>query len=173
MRNSMRVCWVPRVAGKTDLIPNKTNRMWVEPREAGTYLGQCAEYCGTQHPLLLLRIVAEPPDQFARWVEQQRQAAAAAPADSVAAAGRRVFLGTVCTSCHTVAGTDARARYGPDLTHLMSRATIAAGAAPNTRESLLAWVRNPDNLKHGVLMPAMQIDEKYLHQLVEYLLTLR
>jgi len=165
--------WVPRVAGKTDLIPNKTNRMWVEPREAGTYLGQCAEYCGTQHTLMLLRIVAEPPDQFARWVEQQRQAAAAAPADSVAAAGRRVFLGTVCTSCHTVAGTDARARYGPDLTHLMSRATIAAGAAPNTRESLLAWVRNPDNLKHGVLMPAMQIDEKYLHQLVEYLLTLR
>jgi cytochrome c oxidase subunit 2 len=106
-------------------------------------------------------------------VEQQRQAAAAAPADSVTAAGRRVFLGTVCMSCHTVAGTDAKGRYGPDLTHLMSRATIAAGAAPNTRESLLAWVRNPDNLKHGVLMPAMQIDEKYLHQLVEYLLTLR
>ena len=113
---------------------------------------------------MLLRIVAEPPDQFARWVEQQRQAAAAVPTDSVAAAGRRVFLGTVCMSCHTVAGTIANGRLGPDLTHLMSRATIAAGTAPNTRESLLAWVRNPDNLKHGVLMPAMQIDDEYLHR---------
>ncbi|HWN00751.1 MAG TPA: cytochrome c oxidase subunit II, partial [Streptosporangiaceae bacterium] len=119
--------WVPRVAGKTDLIPNKTNRMWVEPHQPGTYLGQCAEYCGTQHAHMLLRIVAEPPEQFARWVEQQRQNAAAAPADSAAAAGRRVFLGTACISCHTVGGTVATGRYGPDLTHLMSRKTIGAG----------------------------------------------
>ena len=165
--------WVPRLAGKTDLIPNKTNHMWVEPHEPGTYLGACAEYCGTQHTLMLLRIVAEPPEQFARWVGQQRQPAAAAPTDSAAAAGRRVFLGTVCMSCHAVAGTLANARYGPDLTHLMSRATIGAGAAPNTRERLRAWVRNPDDLKHGVLMPAMQIDDKYIDQLVDYLLTLR
>ena len=165
--------WVPRVAGKTDMIPNRTTRMWVEPHEPGTYLGQCAEYCGTQHTLMLLRIVAEPPEQFARWLQQQRLAAAAAPTDPVAAAGRRVFLGTICASCHTVAGTSANGQYGPDLTHLMSRATIGAGAAPNTRERLRAWVRNPDDLKHGVLMPAMEIDEKYLHQLVEYLFTLR
>jgi cytochrome c oxidase subunit 2 len=165
--------WVPRLAGKTDLIPNRTTRMWVEPHEPGTYLGQCAEYCGTQHTLMLLRVVAEPPEDFARWVQQQRQAAAGEPADPVAAAGRRVFLGTICVSCHAVAGTTANGRYGPDLTHLMSRATIAAGAAPNTREQLRAWIRNPDDLKHGALMPAMEIDDKYLHQLVEYLLTLR
>jgi cytochrome c oxidase subunit II len=165
--------WVPRVAGKTDLIPNRTTRMWVEPHEAGTYLGQCAEYCGTQHTLMLLRVVAEPPEEFARWVQQQRQTPAAEPAEPAAAAGRRVFLGTICASCHAVAGTTANGRVGPDLTHLMSRATIGAGAAPNTRESLLAWVRNPDGQKHGVLMPAMQIDEAYLHQLVEYLITLR
>ena len=165
--------WVPRVAGKTDLIPNRTNHMWVEPLEAGTYLGQCAEYCGTQHTLMLLRIVAEPPEQFARWVEQQRRPAATAPADPVVAAGRRVFLGTVCMSCHAVAGTIAHGRSGPDLTHLMSRATIGAGAAANTREHLHAWVRNPDELKRGSLMPAMQIDDEYLRQLVEYLLTLR
>jgi len=165
--------WVPRVAGKTDLIPNKTNRMWVEPHQPGTYLGQCAEYCGTQHAHMLLRIVAEPPEQFARWVEQQRQAAAAAPADTAAAAGRRVFLGTACISCHTVGGTVATGRYGPDLTHLMSRETIGAGVAPNTRERLRAWVSNPDDLKHGVLMPAMQLDDEQLDQLVEYLLTLR
>jgi len=165
--------WVPRVAGKTDLIPNKTNRMWVEPHQPGTYLGQCAEYCGTQHAHMLLRVVAEPPEQFARWVEQQRQNAAAVPADSAAAAGRRVFLGTACISCHTVGGTVATGRYGPDLTHLMSRETIGAGVAPNTRDRLRAWVRNPDDLKHGVLMPAMQLDDEQLDQLVEYLLTLR
>jgi cytochrome c oxidase subunit 2 len=165
--------WVPRVAGKTDLIPNRTTRMWVEPHEAGTFLGQCAEYCGTQHTLMLLRVIAEPPEAFARWVQQQRQTAAAEPADPAAAAGRRVFLGTICASCHAVAGTDANGRYGPDLTHLMSRATIGAGTAPNTPAQLRAWIRNPDDLKHGVLMPAMQIDEAYLHQLVEYLITLR
>ena len=165
--------WVPRVAGKFDMLPNRTNHMWVEPYEAGTFLGQCAEYCGTQHTLMLLRIVAEPPEQFARWVEQQRQVAAAAPANPVAAAGRRVFLGTVCASCHTVAGTDANGREGPDLTHLMSRSTIGAGVAPNVRDRLRAWIRNPNDLKHGVLMPAMQIDDVYIDQLVEYLLTLR
>jgi len=165
--------WVPRLAGKTDLIPNKTNRMWVEPHEAGTFLGQCAEYCGTQHAHMLLRVVAEPPEQFARWVEQQRQKADTAPADSTAAAGRRTFLRTACISCHTVAGTVATGRYGPDLTHLMSRATIGAGVAPNTRDRLRAWVRNPDDLKHGVLMPAMQLDDEQLDQLVDYLLTLR
>jgi cytochrome c oxidase subunit 2 len=165
--------WVPRVAGKTDLIPNKTNRMWVEPHQPGTYLGQCAEYCGTQHAHMLLRVVAEPPEQFARWVEQQRQMPATAPADSAAAAGRRVFLGTACISCHTVGGTVATGRYGPDLTHLMSRQTIGAGVAPNTRDRLRAWVSNPDDLKHGVLMPAMQLDDEQLDQLVEYLLTLR
>ena len=165
--------WVPRVAGKTDLIPNKTNRMWVEPHEAGTFLGQCAEYCGTQHAHMLLRVVAEPPEQFARWVEQQRQKTDTAPADSTVAAGRRTFLRTACISCHTVAGTVATGRYGPDLTHLMSRATIGAGVAPNTRDRLRAWVRNPDDLKRGVLMPAMQLDDEQLDQLVDYLLTLR
>jgi cytochrome c oxidase subunit 2 len=164
--------WVPRLAGKTDLIPNKTNRMWVEPHQAGTFLGQCAEYCGTQHAHMMLRVVAEPPEQFANWVEQQRQNAAAEPVDSAGAAGRRVFLGTACISCHTVAGTVATGRYGPDLTHLMSRATIGAGVAPNTQDRLAAWIRNPDDLKHGVLMPAMQLDDDRLDQLVAYLLTL-
>jgi cytochrome c oxidase subunit 2 len=164
--------WVPRLAGKTDLIPNRINSMWVEPHEVGTFLGQCAEYCGTQHAFMLLRIVAEPPEQFARWVKQQRQLAATMPADPDAAAGRRVFLGTVCVSCHTITGTMATGRYGPDLTHLMSRATIGSGVAANTREALRAWVRNPDHIKRGVLMPAMQIDDKYLDQLVDYLLTL-
>ena len=165
--------WVPRVAGKTDLIPNRTTHMWVEPHEPGTYLGACAEYCGTQHTLMLLRIVAEPPEQFARWVAEQRQAAATVLADPDAAAGRQIFLNTICSSCHAVTGTVASSRYGPDLTHLMSRQTIGSGVAPNTRERLRAWVLNPDDLKRGVLMPPMRINDKYADQLVAYLLTLR
>jgi cytochrome c oxidase subunit 2 len=162
--------WIPRLAGKTDLIPNRTNRMWVEALKPGTYLGQCAEYCGTQHAHMLLRVIAESPEQFARWVERQRQPAAAEPAVEP---GRRTFLGMACISCHTVAGTVANGRYGPDLTHLMARATIGAGVAPNTRERLRAWIKNPDDLKHGVLMPAMQLDDERLDELVDYLRTLR
>jgi cytochrome c oxidase subunit 2 len=165
--------WVPRVAGKTDLIPNRTTHMWVEPHVPGTYLGACAEYCGTQHTLMLLRIVAETPEQFAHWVEQQRQTAATPPSDPGAAAGRRIFLGTICSSCHAVAGTPASSRSGPDLTHLMSRQTIGSGVAPSTRERLRAWIRNPHDLKRGVLMPPMQLDDTYEDQLVDYLLTLR
>jgi cytochrome c oxidase subunit 2 len=165
--------WVPRVAGKTDLIPNRTTHMWVEPHEEGTFLGACAEYCGTQHTLMLLRIIAEPPEQFARWVAQQRQPAATTPTDPAAAAGRRIFLGTICSRCHAVAGTRASGRDGPDLTHLMSRQTIGAGVAPNVRERLRAWIRNPHDLKRGVLMPPMQLDDPYQDQLVDYLLTLR
>jgi cytochrome c oxidase subunit 2 len=162
--------WIPRLAGKTDVIPNRTNRTWVEPFATGTYLGQCAEYCGTQHAHMLLRVVVETPEQFTHWVEQQRKAPAVDPAVEQ---GRRTFLGTACISCHTVAGTVANGRYGPDLTHLMARATLGAGVAPNTREKIRAWVKNPDDLKRGVLMPAMQLDDEQLDQLVDYLLTLR
>src|SRR5262249_51244960 len=159
-----------RVAGKTDLIPNRTTHMWVEPTVAGTYLGACAEYCGTQHTMMLLRIVAESPEAFARWVEQQRQGAAPAPTEASAVAGRQIFLGTICSSCHAIRGTAAVSRYGPDLTHLMSRQTIGSGVAPNTRERLRAWIRNPDALKHGVLMPPMQLDDALEDKLVDYLL---
>jgi cytochrome c oxidase subunit II len=167
--------WIPRLAGKTDLLPNRTNRMWVEPLETGTFLGQCAEYCGTQHAHMLLRVVVDSPEAFARWTEAQRRPAASdlAARDSVAAAGERVFLRTACISCHAVSGTVATGRYGPDLTHLMSRATIGSGAAANTRERLRAWVKNPDAVKSGVLMPAMQLDSARLDELTAYLTTLQ
>jgi cytochrome c oxidase subunit 2 len=167
--------WIPRLAGKTDLIPNRTNRMWVEPFVTGTFLGQCAEYCGTQHAHMLLRVVVDSPEAFARWTEAQRRPAVSdlARSDSMAASGQRVFLGTACISCHAVSGTVATGRYGPDLTHLMSRATIGAGAAANTRERLRAWVKNPDAIKPGVLMPAMQLDSARLDELTAYLTTLQ
>jgi cytochrome c oxidase subunit 2 len=163
--------WVPRLAGKTDLIPNKVNRTWIDPREPGLYLGQCAEFCGTQHAKMLLRVVAHSPRDFERWVESQRAEPDAAVGG--VSEGRRVFETTACLNCHTVRGTVGDGRYGPDLTHLMSRETIASGSVPNTPETLKAWIRDPAHFKPGVLMPAMQLDEAKLDALVAYLGTLR
>jgi cytochrome c oxidase subunit II len=162
--------WVPRLAGKTDLIPNHPNSMWIDPQETGVYLGQCAQYCGTQHAKMLLRVYVESKDEFDRWIRQQRQPAFVNDAVSQ---GQRIFETTACINCHTVSGTVANGRFGPDLTHLMSRDTIAAGAAPNTPENLRLWIRNPNTVKPGSLMPAMELNEQELDALTAYLETLR
>ena len=162
--------WVPQLNGKTDVIPNRVNRMWFEPRVAGLYLGQCAEYCGTQHARMMLRVVAHEPADFDAWVAQQRQPAADVAA---AAAGRDLFQSVACINCHRVGGTVADGVFGPDLTHLMSRDTIAAGAALNTPEMLHAWITDPDAIKPGALMPAMKLEDEQIEQLVAYLTTLK
>ncbi len=162
--------WVPRLAGKTDLIPNHPNSMWIDPQETGLYLGQCAQYCGTQHAKMLLRVYVQSKDEFDRWIQQQRQPALVNDAVS---RGQRIFQTTACINCHTVAGTAANGRFGPDLTHLMSRDTIAAGAAPNTPNNLRLWIENPAAIKPGSLMPAMQLDDRDLDALTTYLETLR
>jgi cytochrome c oxidase subunit 2 len=162
--------WIPRLAGKTDVIPNRHNVMWLTPWEPGTYLGQCAEFCGTQHAHMLLRVVAHAPDEFQGWVASQRQPATTDPR---VASGRKVFEATACVSCHAVHGTDASGTFGPDLTHLMSRETLGAGVAPNDAATLKAWVADPNVLKPGVLMPAMKLSEPELDQVVAYLTTLR
>jgi cytochrome c oxidase subunit II len=165
--------WVPRLAGKTDLIPNHPNGMWIDPHETGVYLGQCAQYCGTQHAKMLLRVYVEPRADFDRWVQAQRQPVAAnAPLDPSAAEGRRVFETTACINCHVVSGTVANGQFGPDLTHLMSRDTIASGAASNTPENLRLWIENPDAIKPGSLMPAMNLSREEFDRLNAYLLTL-
>ena len=162
--------WVPRLAGKTDLIPNHPNSMWIDPHEAGLYLGQCAQYCGTQHAKMLLRVYVQSRDEFDRWIQQQRQPALV---NGAVSQGQRIFETTACINCHTVLGTVADGRFGPDLTHLMSRDTIAAGAALNTPENLRLWIRNPNTVKPGSLMPAMELNEQELDALTAYLDTLR
>ncbi len=162
--------WVPRLAGKTDLIPNHPNSMWIDPHEAGLYLGQCAQYCGTQHAKMLLRVYVQSRDEFDRWIQQQRQPALV---NGAVSQGQRIFETTACINCHTVSGTVANGRFGPDLTHLMSRDTIAAGAAKNTPENLRQWILNPDAIKPGSLMPAMQLSDQDLDALTAYLQTLR
>ena len=162
--------WVPELAGKTDLIPNHPNRMWMDPERTGIFVGQCAQYCGTQHAKMLLRVSVDTPGEFAEWVREQRRPAVT---DERVANGRRVFETTACINCHAISGTVANGRFGPDLTHLMSRTTIAAGAALNTPENLRLWIQDPEAIKRGSLMPAMKLSEWDLEELVNYLETLR
>jgi cytochrome c oxidase subunit II len=162
--------WVPRLAGKTDLIPGRVNTMWFQTRETGLFLGQCAEYCGTQHANMLLRVIADTPADFDRWVEGQQKPAVEEPA---ARAGRADFLAQSCVNCHRVRGTPAGGTYAPDLTHLMSRSTLAAGMVPNTREELRRWIDDPQAVKPGCLMPAFGIGERERDRILDYLQTLR
>jgi len=165
--------WVPRLAGKTDLIPNHPNSMWIDPHEPGLFLGQCAQYCGSQHALMLLRVYVQPRADFDRWVHEQQQPPHAATDGAAISAGQRVFESTACVSCHTVSGTPANGRFGPDLTHLMSRDTIASGAAPNTHQMLRLWIKRPDAIKPASKMPAMGLNDRDLDELTAYLETLR
>jgi cytochrome c oxidase subunit 2 len=161
--------WIPELGGKTDLIPNRVNQMWLDPHRQGLFLGQCAQYCGVQHGKMLLRVVVDSDEDFETWVRAQQQPAAR---DEQVAAGRRVFETTACINCHAVAGTAANGRFGPDLTHLMSRRTIASGAAENTRDNLRRWLENPDSIKPGSLMPAMKVADADLDALVAYMMSL-
>jgi cytochrome c oxidase subunit 2 len=161
--------WIPRLGGKTDLIPNHPNRMWIDPHETGMFLGQCAQYCGTQHAKMLLRVYVQTPEDFDRWIREQQQPAGS----SASLAGRHVFESTACVNCHTISGTTAHGRFGPDLTHIMSRETIAAGAAANTHEMLRLWIRNPDAIKRSSKMPAMGLNDQDLDAVTAYLETLR
>jgi cytochrome c oxidase subunit II len=161
--------WVPRLGGKTDLIPNRVNHMAFDPKETGLFVGQCGQYCGTQHAKMLLRVYVDSQEQFDQWINDQRKPAVADNATE----GQRIFEATACVNCHAVLGTAAMGRFGPDLTHLMSRDTIASGAAPNTHENLRAWIQNPDSIKPGSLMPAMKLNDHDLNAVTAYMETLQ
>jgi cytochrome c oxidase subunit II len=162
--------WVPRLAGKTDVIPGKTNSMWFETDRRQLFLGQCAEFCGTQHANMLLRVQVDAPEDFERWLENEGKPAVEGPA---AAEGKAAFLAQSCVNCHRVRGTRAAGNYAPDLTHLMSRKTLASGMVPNTPTELRRWVADPQKVKPGCLMPAFKLSDRDLDLVVGYLLTLK
>jgi cytochrome c oxidase subunit 2 len=162
--------WVPRLSGKTDLIPNHPNEMWIEPHQTGLFLGQCAQYCGMQHAKMLLRVYVDSREEFDRWMAVQ---AKPARVNDEVAEGRQIFEHTACINCHTVAGTVANGRSGPDLTHLMSRDTIASGVAPNTQRNLRSWIENPQAIKPGSLMPPMGMSVHELDAVTLYMASLR
>jgi cytochrome c oxidase subunit II len=144
--------------------------MWMDPHRAGIFLGQCAQYCGVQHAKMLLRVSVDSPEDFASWIHAQQQPAVQ---DAGVSVGRHVFEANACMNCHTISGTAANGRFGPNLTHLMSRTTIAAGAAENTHNNLRLWVEDPSAIKPGCLMPAMKLSDADLDAVVSYMETLR
>jgi cytochrome c oxidase subunit 2 len=162
--------WVPQLSGKVDLIPGITNSMWLDPRQTGIYLGNCAEYCGTQHANMLIRVIVDSPVDFDKWTAAQK---ANASSDPQLEAARSKFLSLNCINCHTVSGTAAAGTFGPDLSHLMSRTTLGAGVLPNTAENLRAWVKDPQAIKRGNLMPNMQLNPRELDEVVTYLASLK
>jgi cytochrome c oxidase subunit 2 len=161
--------WVPRLGGKTDLIPNHPNTMWIDPHETGLYLGQCAQYCGVEHAKMLLRVYVQSRPDFDEWIHQQQQSATFGEA---ASRGRAVFEASPCLDCHAVRGIAGNGHFGPDLTHLMSRDTIASGAVPNSPENLRKWVQNPSSINPGAAMPALRLSEQQVRDVVSFLETL-
>ena len=164
--------WVPELHGKTDLIPGRENVTWIEADRPGEYGGQCAEYCGMQHAQMGLLVVAHEPAEYEAWAARQRESAAE-PADSVGRLGQRAFLASACARCHAVRGTPAGGTAGPDLTHVASRRTLAAGALPNTPGHLAGWIANPQALKPGSRMPPVPMTRDEFRLIHHYVQTLR
>jgi cytochrome c oxidase subunit 2 len=160
--------WAANLSGKRDLIPGDENSLWFQADSAGVYRGVCAEYCGLEHAKMAFLVVAEPPDLFARWLARQRDTAQT-PTTPEARRGQEVFLASSCVMCHAIAGTPAGSRVGPDLTHLASRQTIAAGTLRNTRENLSGWILDPQAVKPGVRMPSTPMSAADLQALLTYL----
>jgi cytochrome c oxidase subunit 2 len=164
--------WVPNLAGKKDLIPGRTSTLQFRADLPGTYRGQCAEFCGAQHAWMAFVVVAEPQGAYDAWAGAQRRSAAA-PADARLARGRQIFMQGTCVMCHNVGGTEASARHAPDLTHVGSRSTLAAGTLPNTPQHLASWISNPQAHKPGVDMPATVLPPDELQALVAWLESLK
>ncbi len=164
--------WVPQLNRKIDTIPGQRNRvLWYADR-AGSYRGQCAEFCGMQHAHMSMKVIAQPPQQFEDWLRHQAQPAAA-PTGAQAQQGKQVFLANACAACHTIRGTSARGRIGPDLTHVASRSTLAALTIPNTPAELQRWIRDPQSIKPGAKMPGLHLSDDDFRALSAYLEELR
>jgi cytochrome c oxidase subunit 2 len=162
--------WVPALAGKTDTIPGQVNTAWLEASAPSRYRGQCTEYCGAQHAHMGFDVVADAPDAFAQWLDAQLAPASIASGDSMQH-GEQAFVFR-CGACHTVRGTEAGGTVGPDLTHLMSRQSIAAGTLPNNAAMLAAWIANPQALKPGTRMPTLQLTGPEIGDISAWLATL-
>jgi cytochrome c oxidase subunit 2 len=164
--------WVPQLAGKMDLIPGKTSTIWLQADEPGEYRGQCAEFCGIQHAHMAFLVIAQPQDEFAAWLDRQRQPSSEPAPDSLVERGEQIFLGSACVYCHAVRGTEASGELGPDLTHLASRRTLAAGTLENNLGNLAGWISDPQSIKPGNAMPATNLGSEELQALLAYLMSL-
>jgi cytochrome c oxidase subunit 2 len=166
-RDVIHSFWVPKLSGKTDVIPGLTNLSWIQADAPGRFRGQCSEYCGYQHAHMAFEVVAEPKGDFDRWLDRQRREA---PPPTTPEQTRGLALVEYrCGLCHRVRGTGAGSISAPDLTHLMSRQTLAAGTLPNTSGNLVGWVQNPQIIKPGSLMPNQELSAQQLSDTLAYL----
>jgi cytochrome c oxidase subunit 2 len=171
-RDVIHSFWVPNLRGKRDLIPGIVTHTWLQADTPGVYRGQCAEFCGHQHAHMALQVVAEPMRAFQDWIQHQRQPAAE-PITDQQRRGRDVFMQGPCVTCHTIRGTDAGSRVGPELTHVGSRLMVGAGTLPNTRDHLRVWVTNSQATKPGNRMPPLALAPDDLEAVLAYLRSLR
>jgi cytochrome c oxidase subunit 2 len=171
-RDVIHSFWVPNLSGKKDLIPGHPSRLWMQADTPGTYDGQCAEFCGHQHAHMRLQVIAEDRTTFDTWLEKQRRTAPQ-PSTNSQLRGQEVFLNSTCVMCHTISGTGARGSVGPILSSIGARKMIAANTLPNTAENLFNWIRNPQAIKPGVIMPQNGMSDDDLHALVDYLESLK
>jgi cytochrome c oxidase subunit 2 len=167
-RDVIHSFWLPSIMGKKDLIPGYTNTEVLVAERPGVFRGQCAEFCGLQHAQMRLVVHVDPPDRFEQW-RQQQLTPARAPSNDTESKGQQVFLNSTCVLCHAIQGTPAGSNVGPDLTHLASRGTLAAGALPNTPTNLASWILSPHRFKPGVMMPATGLPAQDLSALTAYL----
>ena len=164
--------WVPNLMGKRDLIPGIVTNTWIQADEPGVYRGQCAEFCGHQHAHMALQVVAEPMDKFQQWVRHQREPASE-PSTDEEKRGKDGFMQSPCVTCHSIRGTDAGSHVGPELTHVGSRLTLAAGTLPNARGHLAGWIVNSQSIKPGNRMPPNALAPDDLQALLAYVRSLQ
>ncbi len=160
--------WVPSLGQKIDVIPGHPNYMWMTIAHPGLYLGNCSSFCGMGHADMRIRVYAQSPGEFSAWLAHQRQPASP-PASVEAARGLEIFKEKNCVNCHAIAGLMTRGRVAPDLTHVGSRTTLAAGTIPNTPENLAKWLKDPQSVKEGVLMPTIGLTTDQIKDLTAYL----
>jgi cytochrome c oxidase subunit II len=164
--------WVPQLNGKTDAFPNHINTTWIQANTPGMYYGQCAELCGPSHANMRVVVIAKTPDEFDQWVKEQ-QAPAVQPTDASAQQGQQVLLAGACIGCHTIDGTAAQGKVGPNLTHLASRTSIAGGTLTNTAGNIKRWLANPPAIKPDSVMPNLNLSQSDIDALTAYLQTLK
>jgi cytochrome c oxidase subunit 2 len=171
-QNVIHSFWVPNLQGKKDLIPGHPTTIWIRADKPGIFKGQCAEFCGHQHAHMKFIVVAEPEADFDKWLAHQNSNAQI-PSTQGEIDGQKLFLKGTCVMCHTVQGTIANGKVGPNLTHIASRKMLASGRAPLNRGYLSGWILDPQHLKPGVKMPQHTLQPEELNALVDYLLSLK
>ena len=164
--------WVPQLGGKMDAIPGHTNKTWFQPTQTGTFQGQCSEFCGAQHGNMRFIVVVDTPDKYQAWLKEQEAAIPTLTAESPVA-GEQAFLNGACIGCHTIDGTKAQGKLGPNLTHFASRSYFAGGTLINTSNNLTDWIANPQAIQPGNLMPNLHLPPEQIRNLVAFLESLK